>query len=301
MINKPFDNSSRFIKMRGCHRNQTKQKRTLTDMKDHKKQKKAFTLIELLVVIAIIAILAAMLLPALAAAKRKAQKINCVNNLKEIGIAIRIWEGDNGDKYPMAVPAAQGGASDYLQHCNNNSMNSLTTDLTLSPGQTFMVMSNELSAPKILNCPSDATPGRNTAVNWSYSSVLGFGSYNGVGNVPAQASTRSSISYFVGADATEADPQSIVSGDGNIGSSAGNASAAATAYWASGATTTKQIDSTAFAASPYWGWTANDLHQKTGNLLIADGSVQSITLSGLHGQLSNATNSIPYPAINFLF
>ena len=44
-----------------------------------------------------------MLLPALAAAKRKAQRINCVNNLKQDGLAFRIWEGDNGDKYPMAV------------------------------------------------------------------------------------------------------------------------------------------------------------------------------------------------------
>ena len=64
-----------------------------------------FTLIELLVVIAIIAILASLLLPALAKAKSHAQRTQCMGQIKQLGFAMDLFSGDNGDMYPAAAVA----------------------------------------------------------------------------------------------------------------------------------------------------------------------------------------------------
>jgi len=139
-----------------------------------------FTLVALLVIVAVLAILAAMLLPALAAAKKKAQRINCVNNLKQCDLAFRIWEGDNNDKYPMDTPVANGGTKEY--------------DTGADTFRHFQVMSNELSTPKILICPADT---RTVAANFV-------------------RLKNANVSYFVGLDANEAYPQRLLDGDRNI-------------------------------------------------------------------------------------
>jgi prepilin-type N-terminal cleavage/methylation domain-containing protein len=73
--------------------------------------REAFTLIELLVVIAIIAILAALLLPALSGAKEKAVRIQCTSNMKQWGLAVNMYGGDNKEYFP--VNATSDGASGF--------------------------------------------------------------------------------------------------------------------------------------------------------------------------------------------
>ena len=160
---------------------------------------RAFTLIELLVVIAIIAILASMLLPALAKAKQKAQRISCVNNLKEVGMAYRLWAGDNGDLVPAQQTISLGGWKDTVDGTSQGAAANLYIN--------YIIMGNDMGqSPKLVLCPSDDR----TSVASSFNSVQN-------NNNNPVAFNNTTCSYFCGVGANDVYPQSIAGGDRNLG------------------------------------------------------------------------------------
>jgi len=105
-------------------------------MKDFiKSETKGFTLIELLVVIAIIAILAAILFPVFAQAREKARQTTCLSNMKQIGLALRMYTDDNDEQMPISVNYPDGWWS------------TRTWPLALNP---------YMKSYKMFNCPSRA-------------------------------------------------------------------------------------------------------------------------------------------------
>src|SRR5882762_962311 len=121
--------------------------------------RRAFTLIELLVVIAIIVILAAMLLPVLNRGKMRAKQIQCVNNLREAGLAFNMFAHDHESRFPMQVATNAGGAMEYVQRGYTTSGEFYFTF------RIFQTISNELVATKHLVCASDTRIDTNTFGN----------------------------------------------------------------------------------------------------------------------------------------
>lgn len=143
-----------------------------------------FSLLDLILMVAAVAsmaLVAYLMLVRQTRGQSKAGRINCVNNLKQVGLSFRLWAGDHGDKYPMQVSTNLGGTRE------------LVGDGTVFPH--FVVMSNELFRPKILACPEDM----------QRMSASSFASLS-----------DSNISYFIVPEADESFPNMWLSGDRNL-------------------------------------------------------------------------------------
>jgi hypothetical protein len=143
----------------------------------------ALTRVELCVVIAVIAAFAIFFLSVPDRNVRaRALRIQCVNNLKQTGIALDVWAGDHGQKFPMEISQTNGGTMEFATGPNE--------------WRHFQIMSNELSTPKVLLCPADdARPV--AATNFTF--------FN-----------NSNLSFFINLDYSRPNPHALWSGDRNL-------------------------------------------------------------------------------------
>lgn len=181
--------------------------------------------------IAVCVILILVFMPSLAKTRPKAHRIVCVNNLKQVGLATRIFAVENGDLLP------------YAAHSNQVKLAALTA------GAYYAWITNELTTPKVLVCPTDVS--RREAASWT--------------NLQSK-----NLSYFIGLNADETRPESILGGDRNL--------TMGRMRLPSGVARGTNL--------AVLGWSP-ELHEGNGNLAMGDGSVRHHAASYINQMRTN--------------
>ena len=204
-----------------------------------------FTLVELTLVIVVVGVLLALMLPGIIHRDRRTSSINCISNLKQVGLAFRMWSNEHAERFPMELARAEGGTKEDVFQ-----------GLALS---SFSTISNELNNPKPLTCPEDK----------ERKSAREFGQL-----------ASNNLSYFLGLEASELNPRSILSGDRNVCIDRQRA---------------KGLLQIANASSATWD---DKIHNHYGNIGFGDGSVQQTTHALLQKALratGHSTNRFAIP------
>lgn len=269
---------------------------------------------EVVVLTLVLAVAVSMLLPI--AGRHtccKATRISCVNNLKQIGTAYRIWENDNGSLYPTQQSETLGGMKELLAG-------------SFTAGQyaylPYAIMQNEMGqSPKVMVCPSDGRipganffPGANAPKSTNAFKLGGTGTFD-----------NTNVSYFCGIGASDTYPQSLLGGDRNLGDGGyANSPMQDPYYGISGSVANPSPNSGAdaivntngnwvFAAINVNGgradrrqavaWSAK-MHSAgkpagAGNILLGDGSAQQCNSAGFRSTwLKNAIDTGNFAAID---
>jgi hypothetical protein len=236
---------------------------------------KAFTRIELAAVITAVGGLILLGLPVLGNNRIRSERLNCWNNLRQIGRAFHVWAAEHENENPWMIPIAAGGLY------GNNEATVTVPGVGLYPRGyadnawfQFLWINRELGTPQILVCPSDAQRGTRVANDFS-NSIGGFG------HVTFQ---NSALSYLVGLHATKDTSYDILSADRNLRMDTGTPTSCAFVTYSN----YKQLVPDPHFRGNAHGWQTNLLHRYSGNILRNDGRVEELSEAGLSNVLGSA-------------